>query len=96
MVIEQNKWEFIEKFEDGTNLSVLKVPSGYLYHYIRKVTFSDIGGNIRTEIAYEQLLHGSADHTIGQTENDSTRSMEKETSGGEVSRIRRSAKRRSR
>ena len=96
MVIEQNKWEFIEKFEDGTSLRILKVPSGYLYHYIRKVTFHDSGGNVRTEIAYEQLLHGSADHTIGQTENDSTRSMEKETSGGEVSRIRRSAKRRSR
>ena len=95
MVIEQNKWEFIEKFEDGTSLRILKVPSGYLYHYIRKSTFSDIGGNIRTEIAYEQFIHGSMDHSNGETEDDTKRSVEEKTDSSQVSRIRRSAKRRS-
>ncbi len=88
-------WETIEKFEDGTSLRMLKVPSGYLYHYIRKGTIRDIGGNVRTETSYEQIVHGSMDHSDGKTENDSERSVEEEANNSKVSRIRRSAKRRS-
>ena len=87
-------WETIERFEDGTSLRMLRVPSGYLYHYIRKGTIRDIGGNVRTETSYEQIVHGSMDHSDGKTENDSERSMEEDANYSKVSRIRRSAKRR--
>ena len=72
-------WEFIEKFEDGTSLRMLKVPSGYLYHYIRKGTIRDIGGNVRTETSYEQIVHGSMDHSDGKTDCRSLRWLYRES-----------------
>ena len=99
MVIEQSnsKWELVNS-DDALRMYVqrLKVDTGYIYHIRRFTIVTDIGGHTREYAEYEQFIHGSADHTIGQTEDDSTRSMEKETSGGEVSRIRRSAKRKRR
>ena len=99
MVIEQSnsKWELVNA-DDALRMYVqrLKVDTGYIYHIRRFTIVTDIGGHTREYSEYEQFIHGSADHTIGQTENDSKRSMEKETSGGEVSQIRRSAKRRGR
>ena len=99
MVIEQSKskWEFVSA--DNTlriYVQKLKVDTGYIYHIQKFTTSTDINGHTRDYAEYEQFIHGSADHTIGQTENDSTGSMEKETSGVEVSRLRRSAKRRGR
>lgn len=99
MVIEQSnaKWELVNA-DDALRMYVqrLKVDTGYIYHIRRFTIVTDIGGHTREYAEYEQFIHGSADHSFGQTENDSKGSMEKETSGGEVSRIRRSAKRRSR
>ncbi len=99
MVIEQSKskWEFVSA-DDAQRMYVqkLKVDTGYIYHIQRFTTSTDINGHTREYAEYEQFIHGSADHTIGQTQNDSTRSMEEKTSGSEVSRLRRSAKRRSR
>jgi hypothetical protein len=99
MVIEQSnaKWELVSS-DDAQRMYVqkLKVDTGYIYHIRRFTIVTDIGGHTREYAEYEQFIHGSADHTIGQTQNDSTRSMEKETSGSEVSRLRRSAKRRGR
>ena len=99
MVIEQSnsKWELVNA-DDALRMYVqrLKVDTGYIYHIRRFTIVTDVGGHTREYSEYEQFIHGSADHTIGQTENDSKRSMEKETSGGEVSQIRRSAKRRGR
>ena len=99
MVIEQSnaKWEHVNS--DNTlriYVHKLKVDTGYIYHIQRFTTSTDINGHTRDYAEYEQFIHGSADHTIGQTQNDSTRSMEEETSGVEVSRLRRSAKRRGR
>jgi len=99
MVIEQSntKWEPVNSDEaQRMYVQRLKVDTGYIYHIRRFTIVTDVGGHTREYAEYEQFIHGSADHTIGQTENDSKGSMEKETSGGEVSRIRRSAKRRSR
>ncbi len=99
MVIEQSnaKWELVSS-DDAQRMYVqkLKVDTGYIYHIQRFTTSTDINGHTREYAEYEQFIHGSADHTIGQTQNDSTRSMEEETSGSEVSRLRRSAKRRGR
>jgi hypothetical protein len=99
MVIEQSnaKWELVSS-DDAQRMYVqkLKVDTGYIYHIRRFTIITDVGGHTREYAEYEQFIHGSADHTIGQTQNDSTRSMEKETSGVEVSRLRRSAKKRGR
>jgi len=99
MVIEQSnsKWELVNA-DDALRMYVqrLKVDTGYIYHIRRFTIVTDIGGHTREYAEYEQFIHGSADHSFGQTENDSKGSMEKETSSNEVSRIRRSAKRRSR
>ena len=99
MVIEQSnsKWELVNA-DDALRMYVqrLKVDTGYIYHIRRFTIATDIGGNTREYAEYEQFIHGSADHSFGQTENDSKGSVEKETSSNEVSRIRRSAKRRSR
>jgi hypothetical protein len=99
MVIEQSntKWEPVNSDEaQRMYVQRLKVDTGYIYHIRRFTIVTDVGGHTREYAEYEQFIHGSADHTIGQTENDSTRSVEKETSGDEVSRIRRSAKRKRR
>ena len=99
MVIEQSnsKWELVNA-DDALRMYVqrLKVDTGYIYHIRRFTIVTDIGGHTREYAEYEQFIHGSADHSFGQTENDSKGSVEKETSSNEVSRIRRSAKRRSR
>jgi hypothetical protein len=99
MVIEQSnaKWELVSS-DDAQRMYVqkLKVDTGYIYHIRRFTIITDVGGHTREYAEYEQFIHGSADHTIGQTQNDSKRSMEKETSGVEVSRLRRSAKKRGR
>ena len=99
MVIEQSKskWELVNA-DDALRMYVLrlKVDTGYIYHIRRFTIVTDIGGHTREYAEYEQFIHGSADHSFGQTENDSKGSLEKETSSNEVSRIRRSAKRRSR
>ena len=99
MVIEQSKpkWELVSA-DDALRMFVhrLKVDTGYIYHIKRFTIVTDIGGHTREYAEYEQFIHGSADHTIGQTQNDSKRSMEEETSGVEVSRLRRSAKKRGR
>ena len=99
MVIEQSnsKWELVNS-DDALRMYVqrLKVDTGYIYHIRRFTIVTDVGGHTREYAEYEQFIHGSADHSFGQTENDSKGSLEKETSSNEVSRIRRSAKRRSR
>ena len=99
MVIEQSnsKWELVNA-DDALRMYVqrLKVDTGYIYHIRRFTIVTDIGGHTREYAEYEQFIHGSADHSFGQTENDSKGSVEKETNSNEVSRIRRSAKRRSR
>ena len=99
MVIEQSnsKWELVNA-DDALRMYVqrLKVDTGYIYHIRRFTIVTDIGGHTREYAEYEQFIHGSADHAFGQTENDSKGSVEKATSSNEVSRIRRSAKRRSR
>ena len=99
MVIEQSnsKWELVNA-DDALRMYVqrLKVDTGYIYHIRRFTIVTDIGGHTREYAEYEQFIHGSADHSFGQTENDSKGSVEKETSSNEVSRIRRSAKRRGR
>jgi hypothetical protein len=76
-------------------LKYIQVPSGYIYRYIRRSQSIDIGGNKRWEINYETTIHGSMDHSIRKTTDDSKRSLEKKTSSNEIQKIRRRAKKRS-